>query len=165
MLKGGRLRGQHTWACACAARFPRTGSSVVAHASFPQGSAAECPIRRGDAGSRPHLPALPTCERTHTPLGPLLCRGVTWGARRKWTETGWFPTIPLPWCECFHESGRTEIVSGKDVNRCSLSQEEKSQGCPVSLSCYHGRESSPAQNIYSIESCKQFLFLYFMNWS
>lgn len=71
--------GKHTWSSDTI--FAWTGSGVVAHARFPQGTAAQCPIGRGNTWSCPHLPALPTCKRTHTPLWPLLCCRVTWSER------------------------------------------------------------------------------------
>jgi len=84
-----------TWAYD--SRFAWTGRSVVAHACFPQGTAAQCPVGRRNTWSRPHLPALPTCERTHTPLWPLLRRRVTWGARWRGREHGsFFFTLNYP---------------------------------------------------------------------
>lgn len=59
----------HTWA----------GGRVVAGARLPQQPTAQRPIWRGDTGARPHLGALPTCQRADTPLRPLLCCGVPWG--------------------------------------------------------------------------------------
>lgn len=59
-------------------RFTWTRSRIVAQACFPQGAAAQSPVWRRNARSCPHLPTLPTRERAHTPLWPLLCCWVTW---------------------------------------------------------------------------------------
>ena len=81
-------RGCNTDTWACDARVTRAGSGVVAHACFPQGAAAQRPVGRGNAWSCPHLPALPTGKRTHTPLRPLLSSGVTWRETQECAEKG-----------------------------------------------------------------------------
>lgn len=63
------------------AGVPRTwaGGGVVAGAGLAEQPAAQRPVRRGDAGARPHLGALAARQGAHAPLRPFLRRRVPWG--------------------------------------------------------------------------------------